>query len=132
MSEEIKCEMPALTDAQRSQAIRDFTVRAVNTDCDVSALAYQIALAALTAKPYLWLGTISGNSYMEKDGNDSRIPLFDAPPVASLKPIELPAEIDGSMIARVHLDETASDKVEAYVIGANWRLSQIKRLNGLK
>lgn len=42
--------MPMLTDEQREDAIRAFTVRACNTDCDVSALAYQIALAALTAE----------------------------------------------------------------------------------
>lgn len=91
-------QMPLLTDGERDKAISDFTVRAVNTDCDVSLLAYQIALAALTAEP---------SDRIVDDGCSQRIgcvqvsdklnctwPLgtqfYTTPPPQLLRPVELP------------------------------------------
>ncbi|WP_210453493.1 hypothetical protein [Pantoea ananatis] len=106
-------QMPILTDGERDKAIRDFTVRAVNTDCDVSLLAYQIALAALTAERCGSLiqavnpKTGSVNIFYRSRGIESIDPeeiaewemqevehLYTTPPAQLLRPVELPTAYD--------------------------------------
>lgn len=125
-------DMPAMTEEQRQQAIKDFTFRAVNTDCDVSLLAYQIALAVLMAEPVAYtddeeLEDLSKHTFAnmftprkEYKTDPSWIPLYTAPTASALK---LPEYADS---VNAHCDTEI-----AHNVGWNACINAVKQLNGV-
>lgn len=114
MTEEIKYPMPALTEEECGR-LMEVAAKRINQ--------YQKMKRAQECANVKPRGGVE--FYYQTSIDLMRIVL------ASLdKPaIMVPDKIDGSMIARVFLDETTSDKVDAYVQGFNACVDKTKRMN---
>ncbi|WP_038887930.1 hypothetical protein [Cronobacter dublinensis] len=67
-------------------------VRAADAVAELLALRER-ADPVVTPKPFLWYGQVSMNVYGCKDGDESRIPLYTAPPAQVVPDVERMKEI---------------------------------------
>ena len=104
-------------------------------------LRQQIALASLNAVPVAvtdiseiddlknegWIGNFLAPEFQGVDSED-RVYLYTAPPVPVIK---FPDDIDwNDAFKLLDIRVCGEDRIRAFMMGANWRLAEIKHLNG--
>ena len=100
----------------------------------------EIALTSLTAEPFVYVNAVTvrngvvaslvANGVGLYDGN-LPVELYSAPPVPVIK---FPSEIDNWLNSATKAMGAIGfcGNSQSFTVGANWMLSEVKRLNGIK
>lgn len=119
-----------VTKESLSARIADLESGARSLKEDYTLAAYKMLLATMEAEPVAWRWRSGPGAQWHlasrADVAGEVEPLYRHAPPAPVAP----KKIDGSRLARVHLDMTTVDKVDAYVKG--WNACRAAMLNGGK